>query len=331
MDAFLDWVIAGVAIAIALVVALWIAGAIYFDIAGGARWGKALGVGWVVAAGVLPAVWEPLWHPLAVEAGVSLLFLAWWFGQKPRQDRDWDLSVAVLPRFVLNGDTITVENLRNFDYHGPGKQTPRYTSRTVRLSQLATADIIFFNWGSPWMSHPVLVFDFGPDGRVCISIEVRYRQGQGFSMLRSLYRQQELAIVVADERDVILRRTRFSTNQTGRLYRLSSPPEELREVFLDYVGAVNGLFERPRWYHGLCMNCTTTFYRLPSRRVRLDWRVLANGLLDRALYEDGRIENSMPFEELHRHALINDIANAAPEVGFGEHLRHELERRHHER
>ena len=36
------------------------------------------------------------------------------------------------------------------------------------------------------MSHPALVFDFGPDGRVCMSIEVRFRKGQGFSVLRSL-------------------------------------------------------------------------------------------------------------------------------------------------
>ena len=121
-------------------------------------------------------------------------------------------------------------------------------------------DIIFFNWGVPLMSHPVLVFDFGPDGHICISIEVRYRRGQKFSILRSLYRQQELILVATDERDAILRRTKFGRPQEAHLYRLNVPDEDVRVAFLDYVRAINDLYETPRGYHGLCANCTTTFY-----------------------------------------------------------------------
>jgi hypothetical protein len=181
------------------------------------------------------------------------------------------------------------------------------------------------------MSHPVLVFDFGPDGRVCVSIEVRYRRGQNYSILRSLYHFYELIFLVADERDAILRRTKFPPSQEAHLYRLATTAEELRATFLDYVDAINALYRRPRWYHGLCTNCTTTFYRLPSRRCRCDWRVLANARLDRALHAAGRLDRSLSFPELRRTAYLNDIANRAPEEGFGDHIRRELERRRHER
>ena len=180
------------------------------------------------------------------------------------------------------------------------------------------------------MSHPVLVFDFGSDGRVCVSIEVRYRLGQNYSILRSFYRQQELIFVAADERDVILRRTKYGPSQEALLYRFQASAEELRTAFLDYLEAINSLCETPRWYHGLCANCTTTFYRLPHSRFRFDWRVLANGQLDRALYEDGRLDRTLPFEELRHTARLNEIANSAPENGFGDHIRRELERRRHE-
>ena len=63
-------------------------------------------------------------------------------------------------------------------------------------------DVIFFDWGDGLRGHPVLVFDFGPDGRICMSIEVRITKGQDYSVFRSLYRQQELIFVAADERDV---------------------------------------------------------------------------------------------------------------------------------
>ena len=180
------------------------------------------------------------------------------------------------------------------------------------------------------MSHPVLVFDFGTDGRVCMSIEVRYRKHQQYSILRSLYRQHELIFVAASERDVILRRTKYGRNQEAYLYRLHAPAEEVHAAFLDYIEAINSLHKKPRWYNGLCANCTTSFYRLPHSRFRFDWRVLANGRLDRALYEDGRLDRTLPFEELRHTARLNEIANSAPENGFGDHIRRELERRRHE-
>jgi hypothetical protein len=128
-----------------------------------------------------------------------------------------------------------------------------------------------------------------------------------------------------------LRRTKYGKPQTARLYRLTVDDESVRTAFLDYVHAIRDLHERPRWYHGLCANCTTTFYRFPHSRWFLDFRVLINGRLDQALYDDGRLDRSIPFDELRRLALINDIVNAAPEADFGDHLRRELEKRRHER
>jgi hypothetical protein len=288
-------------------------------------------VGWVVGVIGLFAAWQPLWQPFTVLLGVAAIFLAWWLNQKPSHNRDWDLSVAVLPRAVRAGDAITIENVRNFDYRSLDDFTPRYETRTVHLANLRAADIIFFDWGSPWMSHPVLVFDFGTDGRLCISIEVRFRKGQNYSILRSFYRQQELIFVVADERDVILRRTKHGCGQEAHLYHFNAGADELRAAFVDYVATINSLSESPRWYHGLCANCSTSFYRLPSRHVRCDWRVIANGRLDKALYEAGRLDRSLPFPELRQFAYLNDIANRAPKVGFGDSIRRELERCRHER
>jgi hypothetical protein len=277
------------------------------------------------------AVWQPLWQPFAVLLGVFALFLCWWFRQRPSNNRDWDTSVAVLPWAVREGDVVRIENIRNFEYRSLDDFTPRYETRTFHLANLKAADVIFFYWGSPWMSHPVLVFDLGSDGRICMSIEVRYRKGQNYSLLRSLYRQQELIFVVADERDAILRRTKYGPSQEAYMYHFNAGAEELRTAFLDYIETINSLHETPRWYHGLCANCTTSFYRLPHSRFRFDWRVLANGRLDKALYEDGRLDRSLPFQELRRLARLNEIANSAPEGGFGDHIRRELERHRHER
>ncbi len=128
-----------------------------------------------------------------------------------------------------------------------------------------------------------------------------------------------------------MRRTKHSKGQEAFLYRLNSDPDELRTLFLDYVSSINSLYETPRWYHGLCTNCTTSFYKLPSRQARRDWRMFANGRLDEALYEDGRLDRTLPFPELRRCAHLNDIAINAPDEGFGDYIRQQIERRRHER
>jgi hypothetical protein len=308
-------------------IALWMAGAIYYDVCGATNWGRLIAAGWIVVAGSLLVGWQPIWQPFVVLLGVFVLFLGWWLQQKPSHNRDWDPAVAVLPRAVRQGESVTIENVRNFDYRSLDDFTPRYESRTYHLANLAAVDAIFFNWGSAVMSHPVLVFDFGPDGRVCMSIEVRYQRGQEYSILRSLYHFYELIFLVADERDAILRRTKYGPSQEARLYRLVTTAGERRATFLDYVDAINDLYRTPRWYHGLCTNCTTAFYRLPSIRCRCDWRVLVNARLDRALYATGRLDRTWSFPELRRSAYLNEIANAAPEEGFGDYLRRELAQR----
>ena len=78
---------------------------------------------------------------------------------------------------------------------------------------------------------------------------------------------------------------------------------------------------RRRWRQVIFSKCAIAFYRLPSTRYRFDWRVTANSRLDR----------KAPFALLRRFAYLKEVANAAPEEEFSNRIRHELERRRHER
>jgi Domain of unknown function (DUF4105) len=326
-----EWIVPVVILASATLITLWMAGGIYYDVCRESKWGRLLALVWAIGVICMFAAWQPLWQPFVVLLGVAVVFFGWWLRQKPSHHRDWDTTVAILPRAIREGDVVTIENVRNFDYRSLDDFTPRHEARGYHLTNLKGVDLILFVWETPLMGHPVLVFDFGADGRICMSIEVRYEKGQDYSILRSLYRQHELIFLAADERDVILRRTKYSRNQKALLYPFAAGAEELRAVFLDYVEAINSLYEKPRWYNGMCTNCTTAFYQLPSARRRCDWRVILNGRLDKALYQAGRLDRTLPFTELRRFAYLNEIANSAPEEGFGDHIRHELERRRNER
>lgn len=308
----------------ASVILLWIAGAIYFDLGQATIAGGCLAILWLLAAAAILVLWLPPWKPFLLLLLVGCVFFGWWLSQRPSQDRLWNPSFALLPRIEIFGDTLTIENVRNAAYGTTNFITPTFETRVYRLSELCNVDVLIANWGSPWMCHPMIVFDFGPDGRVCFSIEVRYRVGQTYNFMRSIYRQQELMCVVCDERDAILRRTKDTPAQDVYLYRLQSDAHHRRRFLLEYANTINSLAERPRWYHGLTTNCTTSIYTQSRGRIRWYWKLLFNGKLDQLLYDLELLDQSMPFPQLKKQSRINDIANRARVEGFGETIRREL-------
>ncbi|MDZ4657273.1 MAG: DUF4105 domain-containing protein [Bythopirellula sp.] len=189
---------------------------------------------------------------------------------------------------------------------------------------LCGADALIAYWGSPWMCHPMFVFDFGPDGRVSFSIEVRYRVGQKYNFIRSIYRQQELMCVVCDERDAILRRTKQAPAQEVYLYRLHGDALRMRSFLLEYATTINSLADRPRWYHGLTSNCTTSIYSQARGHLGWDWRMLFNGRFDELLYDLKLLDQTLPFPQLKEQSRINELADGAGVEDFGETIRREL-------
>ena len=307
-----------------VVLVLWTAGAIFFDAAQGSRKGAVLALAWVVFALVAFIYWQPAWKPFLLIVLFECAFVWWWLSQQPSHFREWDRNFNRLPSIAIDGDVITMDGVRNTEYQLAPESTPQYETRIYHLSNLRGADLLILNWGSSWMCHPMFVFDFGSDGRVCVSIEVRYRVGQTYSLLRSLYRQQELMFVVSDERDAILRRTKWLEGLDLYLYRVHTDALTLRRFFFEYANSINALAARPRWYHGLTTNCTTSIYAQGRGHIKWDRRMLFNGALDRLMYDRQLLAQDLPFEKLKQLSWVNDVANAAPADDFGDYIRREL-------
>ncbi len=324
MEPLVDAVLRVLIYLVSAIIVLWTAGAVFFDVGRATVIGWVMSIAWILVAALAFLFWQPPQVPFAVLLVVFTLFVFWWFRQRPTHERDWHPNFTRLPSVEMDGDALRIHNLRITEYRGFQDMRPCFETRTVRLSRLRGVDILFLYWGSPWMSHPMFVFDFGSDGRICISIEVRYRLGQPYSFLRSLYRQQELMYVVCDERDAILKRTRYEKGEDLYLYRWSADAIDMRHILFDYVYSINQIAAEPRWYNGVTSNCTTSIYAQGRARIAWDWRVLFNGSLDRLMYERGRLDQSLPFEALKQQSRLNEIANSAPTEGFGDYIRSAL-------
>ncbi len=86
--------------------------------------------------------------------------------------------MAQLPWAEINGDEVTLHNVRNCDYRTETDFTPRGETRTVRVSQLKGVDLFINYWGSPYMAHPIASFQFADALPVCLSIKTRKEEGE---------------------------------------------------------------------------------------------------------------------------------------------------------
>lgn len=312
-----------VALPSGLLAVAWAAAAIWFDgpEAPALRAGLALGL---VAAAVAATLRlkRPI-RGLTVWA-LFVAVLGWWLSLEPSNDRDWLPDVAQLPRATLEGDRLTIENVRNFAYRSETDFDPIWETRTWDLSQLRGADMYFSYWDSPTIAHTIVSWEFAEGPPLAISIETRKEVGESYSAVKGFFRQFELYYVVADERDVVGVRANHRGEQL-RLYHLKQPLEEARAVLLDYAERISSLAEKPRWYNAATHNCTTTIRQhmqhVGAKRP-FDWRILVNGRLDELGYERGAIDTSMSFEALREASDITERAHrAAGQPDFSQQIR----------
>lgn len=302
---------------------LWAIGAVVYDLPSkGLRIPVAVGYAMVVL-GVAFGV-RHRWLAKALVAGGFGLVLMWWLCLQPSNDRSWQPDVAQTAWAEIVGDRVTLHNVRNCEYRTETDYTPRWETRTVDLAKIQGVDLAINYWGSAWMAHPIVSFQFADAPPVCFSIETRKEIGESYSAIGGLYRQYELIFVCADERDVIRVRTNYRHGEDVYLYRTRMTPAKARARFLEYVASMHALHEKPRWYNAATTNCTTSIrtQHASAERAPWDWRILFNGYADKMLYERGALAGDLPFTQLKKRALINDVARAAgASPDFSERIR----------
>ena len=241
-----------------------------------------------------------------------------WSLVTPSDRRDWQEEVAVMPRAKVDGDVVTLTGVRNFDYRSRRDFTPRYETRTVRLSHLTGVDFYISFWMKGPIGHTFVSFTFDDAPPLAVSIETRPEKGQGYDPLASMFKQYELIYVVGEERDLVRVRTDYRDEDVF-LYRIAVPPERARALFVEYLRRINELADHPEFYHLLSNSCTVNIVRYANasgRQGAWDYRHFLNGWIDRYFYGAGLIESAapMPFDELRARSDITQVAKAAGDV-----------------
>ncbi|HLN49286.1 MAG TPA: DUF4105 domain-containing protein [Steroidobacteraceae bacterium] len=248
--------------------------------------------------------------------GFALAFgglIVWWHGLAPSNDRLWADDVARITSGTVEGNRVTMHNVRNFMWRSDTDYMPRWETRSYDLDRLKSVDMILSYWGSPAIAHLMVSFGFDGGDYLAYSVEIRRERHENFSEIGGFFKEFELSIIAADERDIVQVRTNVR-DERDYLYHIRLPALEMRSLFLTYIDVANRLVRHPRFYNTVTANCTTLVYHMLKRIVGhlpVDYRVLFSGYLPEYVYSIGGLDNRYPLEELRSLGYISERAKRA--------------------
>ncbi len=255
---------------------------------------------------------------------LGLVFLA---AKTPGNDANWQTQFQVLPTIELEGDTIRINNVRDFRYGADDTiAQANYLDETYQLSQFKHAWFGLSHFGDNGLAHVFLSFEFADDKYLVVSIEARLEEKhvEGYNPIKGLFRGYTKTIVLATEQDVIGLRTHIR-GEPVYLHKLDVPELYTKPLLLNFLREAQVLTRKPTFYNTLIDNCMTGLLAQSDQfRSMLSWadsRIILPGNSDEIAYELGYIDNSKSLEKVREAALINPEFSTIEDPNFSQLIR----------
>ena len=295
--------------------ALWGALALRYRAPGG-RAGKMLSVALWAACNVGAGMALAEGRFALASLGFALLFgglALWWHGFSPSNDRAWPDELSRMTSGTIDSNRITLHNVRNFTWRSVADYTPCWETRRYELEHLVSVDMIMSYWRGNAIAHMLISFGFDDGDHVAFSVEIRRAKDQVYSEIGGFFKEFELIVIAADERDVVHLRTNVRL-EDAYLYRIRMPIAAVRALFLAYINEANTLVRAPRFYHTIATNCTTLVYQMMKRIIGglpFSYRVLFSGYMPEYVHSIAALDPRYPLEELRALGYISERAKEA--------------------
>lgn len=236
----------------------------------------------------------------------------WYQSVKPSNQRDWAFDVAHGVGASLDGDIVTLSNVRNFVWSDENTAEEFWENRTLDLSELQSVDMFTSVWDNPNIAHLLISFGFADGQRVAFSVETRKESHEEFNIRGGFFRQFEIVLLAATEEDIVKVRTNHRQEDV-RIYPVDLSRKQRRDLFLSYVQLAQDLEEQPKFYNTLTANCTTIVFslaRVIKPGMSLDWRLILSGHLPELVDKLGGFKDGISIEQRIKAAGITEKAAA---------------------
>lgn len=247
----------------------------------------------------------------------------------PSNDRDWEAEQQNIAHATVNGDMVTIHNLRYFTYPKGEPTQVRYEERTINVSDIEHVDFVISYFSeSDRVAHTFVTFRLKDQPGIAISIEARREKGEKYSPLKGIFRKYELMYVVGDERDIIGLRTHVR-NERLYIYPTIATKEVAQQIFVSMVDRLNELYTKPSFYNTFTDNCTNLLARhveaAAGVNIPFSYKMLLPGYSDELVYDLGLLQTDLPFAEFKAQSRVNPGDINISDSAFSQKIRGSVE------
>ena len=256
-------------------------------------------------------------------AALLAIIGVWWGTLIPLNERIWADDVAQMTSGKIEGNRLTMSNVRNFEWQTDENYLVRWETREYDLDHLSSVDLITSYWGMPAIAHILVSFGFEDGSFLLFSVETRKEKSESYSAISGFFKQYEVSILATDERDAL----RVRTNVRGEdayLYRIVLSATQRKALLLSYVAQANYLLSHPRFYNTVSANCTSIVFDMMNTIVTglpMDYRLLLTGYLPGYIHEIGGLQPAYSLEALREAGRITERAKEDSITGFSKSIR----------
>lgn len=242
-------------------------------------------------------------------AAALVVALGWYISLSPVAQGDWKPQFATLPTVRVEGDTLHIENLRDFRYGPTGAvRAANYRAGAYRLSELESTWFGLSHFGGMGLAHAFMSFRFRDGSHLAVSIEARQERDQAhYSPVAGTFRRYTKFMVLATEQDVIGLRSHVREEKVY-LYRLSLSQLQSHTLLMNFLRRAEYLSSTPDFYNTLTDNCLTGLMMETGRYQDihhwLDYRILLPGYADEMLHEYGVLAHEGDIEAVRAQARV---------------------------
>lgn len=247
---------------------------------------------------------------------------------EPRLDRKWVEHLATMPAVSLSDGAFALDHVSDWSYDAEGpvaKDSFTFANTFDNLKNVWF--VVEPQPGGDYAAHTLILFEFGGDRIVGLTVEARLEEGETYDAVMGLFNRFEQSFIWASAKDLLTRRVTY-LDKDVYVYPLALDPGQKRRFLRSLLEGTIDVSRNARFYNTVTSNCTNELAKVAGLGWHYSW--VLTGYSPQRLYALKIIPGDT-FGEAKQTALLRDeIAswNDLPTRDFDKALLTELRRRH---
>jgi Domain of unknown function (DUF4105) len=222
---------------------------------------------------------------------------------EPRLDRKWVENLSVMPNVTLSEGSFALDHVTDWSYTDEAPKTKGSRTFANTFDELRNVwFVVEPQPGQPYAAHTLILFEFGGDRIVGLTVEARLEDGETYDAVQGALNRFELAYIWSTARDLLTRRVTMLHKQIY-VYPLQLDATQRRSFLRALIEQTVDVSTHARFYNTITSNCTNELAKVAGLGWHYSW--VLTGYSPQRLYELNLIPGAT-FEAAQKTALLTE-------------------------